>query len=95
MGKACAHYGGFGDCTAFTNKGPKHELFGSLLRNTGYSSTGNELLYSGESGEQLEMEFFTYDGTPIPIERTLGFNNQINNKATLLSSSIINSNIIK
>ena len=43
---------------------------------------------------QLEMEFFTYDGTPIPIERTLGFNNQINNKATLLSSSIINSNII-
>ena len=58
MGKACAHYGGFGDCTAFTNKGPKHELFGSLLRNIGYSSTGNELLYSGESGEQLEMEFF-------------------------------------
>ena len=58
MGKACAHYGGFGDCTAFTNKGPKHELFGSLLRNIGYSSTGNELLYNGESGEQLEMEFF-------------------------------------
>ena len=58
MGKACAYYGGFGDCTAFVNRGPKHELFGSLLRNIGYSSTGNELMYSGETGEQLEMEFF-------------------------------------
>ena len=59
MGKACAYYGGFGDCTAFVNKGPKQELFGSLLRNIGYSSSGNELMYSGETGEQLEMEFFT------------------------------------
>jgi len=58
MGKACAHYGGFGDCTAFVNKGPKHTLFGTLLRNIGYSSTGNEIMYSGESGEQLNMEFF-------------------------------------
>ena len=58
MGKACAFYGGFGDCTAFANKGSKHELFGSLLRNMGYSSTGNELMYSGETGEQLTMEFF-------------------------------------
>lgn len=59
MGKACAYYGGFGDCTAFVNKGPKQELFGSLLRNIGYSSSGNELMYNGETGEQLEMEFFT------------------------------------
>jgi DNA-directed RNA polymerase beta subunit len=58
MGKACAHYGGFGDCTAFVNKGPKHEIFGSLLQNIGYSSSGNELLYNGETGEQISMEFF-------------------------------------
>jgi DNA-directed RNA polymerase beta subunit len=58
MGKACAHYGGFGDCTAFVNKGPKHTLFGTLLRNIGYSSTGNEIMYSGESGKQINMEFF-------------------------------------
>ena len=58
MGKACAQYGGFGDCTAFVNKGPKHTLFGTLLRNIGYSSTGNEIMYSGESGEQIGMEFF-------------------------------------
>ena len=58
MGKACAHYGGFGDCTAFVNKGPKHEIFGSLLRNIGYHSSGNELFYNGETGEQISMEFF-------------------------------------
>ena len=58
MGKACAHYGVFGDCTAFVNKGPKHEIFGSLLQNIGYSSSGNELFYNGETGEQISMEFF-------------------------------------
>jgi DNA-directed RNA polymerase beta subunit len=58
MGKTCAIYGGFGDCTAFTNKGSKYETFGKMLRNVGYNSTGNEVLYSGETGEQLNMELF-------------------------------------
>jgi len=58
MGKTCAMYGGYGDCTAFVNKGPKHETFGRLLKEVGYNSTGNELLYSGETGEQLQMELF-------------------------------------
>ena len=58
MGKTCAMYGGFGDCTAFVNKGPKHEIFGTLLKNIGYNSTGNEILYSGETGEQLQVELF-------------------------------------
>jgi len=58
MGKTCAMYGGFGDCTAFVNKGPKHEVFGTLLKNIGYNSTGNELMYSGETGEQLQAELF-------------------------------------
>ena len=52
------YYGGFGDCTAFVNKGSKHEIFGSLLNNIGYNSTGNEILYSGETGEQLQAEIF-------------------------------------
>lgn len=43
---------------------------------------------------ELELEFFTYDGTPVPLERTLGFNRQINEQAVLLSSSIITSSII-
>ena len=58
MGKTCAMYGGYGDCTAFINKGPKYENFGRLLKEVGYNSTGNELLYSGETGEQLQMELF-------------------------------------
>jgi DNA-directed RNA polymerase II subunit RPB2 len=58
MGKACSLYGGFGDCTAFVNKGSKHEVFGKMLNSIGYNSTGNELLYNGETGEQLKMELF-------------------------------------
>jgi DNA-directed RNA polymerase II subunit RPB2 len=58
MGKACVLYGGFGDCTAFVNRGSKHEVFGNLLKSIGYASNGNEILYSGESGEQLNMELF-------------------------------------
>tara|TARA_Y100000389_G_scaffold105244_1_gene102121 strand:- start:2703 stop:6959 length:4257 start_codon:yes stop_codon:yes gene_type:complete len=57
-GKACAEYGAFGDATAFANKGPKNKLFGRLLSEVGYSSTGNELLYNGQTGEQLEAEIF-------------------------------------
>ena len=58
MGKACSIYGGFGDCTAFTNKGPKHKMFGSMLRNVGFKSNGNQLLYNGLTGEQLKMDIF-------------------------------------
>jgi len=58
MGKACTIYGGFGDCTAFTNKGPKHKMFGSMLRNVGFQSSGNQLLYNGLTGEQLTMDVF-------------------------------------
>lgn len=58
MGKACAEYGGFGDCTAFVNEGSRHEIFGKLLTEIGYKSSGNELLYNGETGEQLESEVF-------------------------------------
>ena len=58
VGKACIMQGGFGDCTAFVNKGPQHKEFGELLVKNGYNSTGNELLYNGMTGEQLEMEIF-------------------------------------
>jgi DNA-directed RNA polymerase II subunit RPB2 len=58
MGKACALYGGFGDCTAFVNKGLKYESFGRLLTNIGLSKTGKELLYNGQTGEQMETDIF-------------------------------------
>ena len=57
-GKACAEYGGFGDCTAFSNNGPKQKIFGELLQSIGYHSSGNEILYNGETGEQLNLEIY-------------------------------------
>ena len=57
-GKACASYGGFGDCTAFNNDGSKVGIYGDLLCKSGYHSSGNEILYNGMTGEQLEVEIF-------------------------------------
>jgi DNA-directed RNA polymerase beta subunit len=58
MGKACSIYGGFGDCTAFVNKGSTHKRFGQLLNNVGLNSSGYQILYNGKTGEQLETEIF-------------------------------------
>lgn len=58
IGKACAHYGGFGDCTAFNNKGSKIGVFGELLPKVGFHSSGNEILYNGMTGEQIATEIF-------------------------------------
>ena len=58
MGKACSILGGFGDCTAFMNRGPKHEFFGDILNDSQYHSSGTELLYNGETGEQLEAQIY-------------------------------------
>ena len=57
-GKASAMYGTFGDCTAYNNNGSKVSVFGQLLTSVGYHSSGNEILYSGMTGEQLETEIF-------------------------------------
>jgi len=58
VGKSCLQYGAFGDCTAFNNKGSKIEEFGKLLIKYGYNSTGNEVMYNGFTGEQLNTEIF-------------------------------------
>ena len=58
MGKACAMYGGFGDCTAFMNKGQKATEFGKMLTHVGFNSTGNQILYNGQSGDQMYAEIF-------------------------------------
>jgi len=57
-GKACLHYGAFGDCTAFNNDGSKIKVFGELLTQGGFHSSGNDILYNGMTGEQIEMEIF-------------------------------------
>ena len=58
MGKACVNIGGYGDCTAFINKGSKHELFGKALTQNGFNKSGNEILYNGMTGEQLQADIF-------------------------------------
>jgi len=58
IGKACTYYGGFGDCTAFENKGSKVSLIGTHLTKAGFHSSGNELLYNGMTGEQIESSIF-------------------------------------
>jgi DNA-directed RNA polymerase II subunit RPB2 len=58
IGKACALKGGFGDCTAFLSKGPKDKVFGSILTDEGFHSSGSEILYNGMTGEQLETEIY-------------------------------------
>jgi len=58
MGKACSLYGAFGDCTAFVNKGSKHKIFGELLTEVGFHSSGTEVLYNGNTGEQLESNIY-------------------------------------
>jgi len=57
-GKACSMYGGFGDCTAYNNRGTKSGIFGNMLTKVGYHSSGNEILYNGMTGEQLEVNIF-------------------------------------
>jgi len=58
VGKAAVVYGGFADCTAFNNKGTKFGRFGEMLLKSGYHSSGNDILYNGMTGEQIETEIF-------------------------------------
>ena len=58
MGKSVSEYGGFAECTAFNNNGSKYESFGKLLTKAGFNSTANEILYNGESGEQMTADIF-------------------------------------
>ena len=57
-GKACASIGCFGDATAFNNDGTKIGQFGRTLVNNGFHSSGNDILYNGMTGEQIESEIF-------------------------------------
>lgn len=43
---------------------------------------------------ELELSLWTYDGTPVPVERSLGFIEQFTDQAILFSSSIASSFIL-
>uniref|UniRef100_A0A6C0IMP8 DNA-directed RNA polymerase n=1 Tax=viral metagenome TaxID=1070528 RepID=A0A6C0IMP8_9ZZZZ len=58
VGKASLNLGCFGDCTAFANEGSKIGVYGNLLTELGFHSSGNEVLYNGMTGEQLESDVF-------------------------------------
>ena len=58
FGKACAVYGGFGDCTAFQVKGSNYDTYGPMLTKAGFHSSGKQLMYNGITGTQIEADIF-------------------------------------
>jgi DNA-directed RNA polymerase II subunit RPB2 len=58
FGKACAIYGGFGDCTAFQVKGSNYDTYGPMLTRAGFHSSGKELMYNGMTGSQIEADIY-------------------------------------
>jgi len=58
FGKVCALYGAYGDCTAFQVKGSNYDVYGPLLTKQGFHSSGNQLLYNGMTGQQLEANIY-------------------------------------
>ena len=58
IGKAGSMIGGYGDCTAFTTKGANADAFGRALVQNGFHSSGNDIMYSGMTGEQLGGDIF-------------------------------------
>ena len=58
FGKVCTSYGAFGDCTAFQVKGSNYTTYAPLLVKAGFNSSGNQILYNGMTGEQLEADIY-------------------------------------
>ena len=58
FGKVCAEYGTFGDCTAFAANGINYPQYGRLLQKAGLHASGNDLMYSGFTGEQIESDIY-------------------------------------
>ena len=56
LGKACTLIGGFGDGTSFMNT--TVESVAKILEQQGYEGTGNEILYNGFNGKQLDCKIF-------------------------------------
>ena len=58
FGKACALYGAFGNCTAYESRGPNVDVYGKMLVEKGFHSSGNQVLYNGMTGEQLYSDIY-------------------------------------
>jgi hypothetical protein len=58
FGKVCTSYGAFGDCTAFQMKGSNYSTYAPFLVKAGFNSTGNQVLYNGMTGEQIQSDIY-------------------------------------
>jgi hypothetical protein len=58
LGKTAALTGAIGDGTAFMNDGSPQEAMGAILENIGFEKYGNEVMYNGATGEQIEAAVF-------------------------------------
>jgi DNA-directed RNA polymerase II subunit RPB2 len=58
LGKLGLTLGYYGDSTAFQNKGSNLSVYGNMLVKNGFEASGNELMYSGYTGEQLSGNIF-------------------------------------
>jgi DNA-directed RNA polymerase II subunit RPB2 len=58
LGKVCLVKGAIGDSTAFVNRGDKSAILGEMLLNHGMNKSALEVLYNGQTGEQLEADIF-------------------------------------
>ena len=58
LGKSVANIGAIGNGTAFMNQGSPHEDIGAQLEQLGFEKYGNEILYNGQTGEQIPSAIF-------------------------------------
>jgi DNA-directed RNA polymerase II subunit RPB2 len=58
FGKACLAYGAYGDATAFQTKGNHSDVYGNMLTEAGFHSSGNQVLYNGMTGDQIYSDIY-------------------------------------
>ena len=58
FGKLCTNLGSFGDCTAYQTKGSNIKTYGAHLTDSGFHSSGNQLMHDAHTGEQLQADIF-------------------------------------
>jgi DNA-directed RNA polymerase II subunit RPB2 len=58
LGKTAALSGAIGDGTSFMNDGSPQEEIGGILEELGFEKYGNEVLYNGATGEQIQAAIF-------------------------------------
>ena len=56
MGKASVKLGGFSECTAFSDISP--DKVSDILEENGFEYCGNEVMYSGITGKQMDVQIF-------------------------------------